>query len=214
MGLFSTDNAFGRFMDRLGKWTALNFLYLLCCLPIITIGPAAAALYAVSLKMARGENVPIAKSYFAAFKQNFKKALAVNIIMLLIALALILSFYYMGQLQAEYAFYKYFKWVMYGVVLVYVVTHIYVYPLLAAFENTVRRTLTNALLLSITHIGATLIMLAISVGPLILCYFIPPAAAYGLFFYLLCGFSVTAFMHSKFFVNIFVQYSQMDDDEV
>lgn len=212
MGLFSTENAFGRFLDKLGKWIILNFLCLLCCLPIVTAGPAVSAMYAVTLKMAKGEPVSPAADFFKAFKQNFKKSFAIHIIMLLVAAVMALSLYYLGQLQTGFVFYRYFKWILYVVMAVYAMVLTYAYPLQAAFENTVRKTLTNALLLSLMHIFATVIMLAISVGPLILCWFVPAVFEYALFFYLLCGFAVTAFLHSKFFVNIFSQYIQTDDE--
>lgn len=217
MGLFSLDNAFGRFMDKVGKWTALNFLYLLSCLPILTAGSATAALYAVSLKLARREEVSVAPAYFTALKQNLKKGILIHLIMLLIGAVMALSLYYIGQLQAEFPFYAYFKWIVYVIALVYTMVLTYVYPLLAVFENTVRQTLMNAMLLSIMHLPATVLMLAISIGPLVLCYFVPAVLEYALFFYLLCGFAATAFLHCQFFVQIFAQYSQKDhevsDDE-
>lgn len=213
MGIFSLDNAFGRFLNRLGNWTALNFLFLLCCIPVLTIGPSAAALYAVSLKMARGEEIVIAKSFFAAFKENFKQGLVVHLIMLLCGAVLLLSLFYIQQLQTAYTFYSYFKWAIYVVVAVYAMVLTYVYPLLAAFENTVKNTLRNALILSVTHLIATVMMLAMTAGVLILCYFYTSLIQYALFFYLFCGVAVTAFMQSKFFVNIFAQYSHNNPSE-
>lgn len=213
MGIFSVDNAFGRFMNKLGNWTALNFLFLLCCIPIVTIGPAVTALYVVSLKMARGEELVAVKSFFAAFKENFKKSLVIHLIMMLCGAVLLLSLYYIGQLQTGYAFYSYFKWVIYVVAVVYAMVLTYVYPLLAAFENTIRNTLRNALLLSVTHLIATILLLAMTAGVLILCYFYTPLIQYALFFYLFCGVAVTAFMQSKLFVNIFAQYATNDHGE-
>lgn len=212
MGLFSLDNAFGRFMDKVGKWAALNFLFLLSCLPILTAGAATAALYAVSLKLARREEVNVISAYFAALKQNLKKGILIHLILLLIGAVMALSLYYLGQLQAEFPFYSYFKWVMYLILLVYAMVVTYVYPLLAAFENSLKQTLMNALLLSVMHLPATVLMLAISIGPTILCYFVPVVLEYALFFYLLCGFAVTAFLHCQFFARIFAQYSQKDHE--
>lgn len=213
MGIFSLDNAFGRFMDRLGKWTALNFLFLLCCIPIVTIGPAVTALYVVSLKMARGEELVVVRSFFAAFRENFKKGLIIHFIMALCGAVLLLSLYDIWQLQTVYAFYRYFKWVICVVAVVYAMVLTYVYPLLAAFENTIMNTLRNALLLSITHLIGTILLLAMTAGVLILCYFYTPLIQYALFFYLFCGVAVTAFMQSKLFVKIFAQYSSNDHSE-
>lgn len=210
MGIFSLDNAFGRFMDKVWKWTILNFLCLICSIPVVTIGPAVTALYYVTLKMARGEDVAIIRSYFRAFKQNFKKGFVIHIVMLLAATVILLNLYYCNQLQNEYELYKYWKCVLYVVGVIYIMVVTYVYPLLSAYENTVWGTLQNALLLPLTHMGWTILMMAITIVPLYLCYINANIMKWGLFIYLLCGFAVIAFIHSKIFVKIFAQYSQKE----
>ena len=213
MGLFSLDNAFGRFMDKVGKWIALNFLCLLCCIPVITAGASVAALYGMSLKMVRGEEGNVITGFFAALKQNLKKGILIHLILLLIGAVMALSLFYINQLQAEFAFYSYFKWIMYVIAVVYAMVVMYSYPLLAVFENTVRQTFMNALLLSVMHLPATVMMLAASAVLPVLCWFVPAALQYVLFFYLLCGFAVIAFVHGQFFVPMFAQYSEVSDDE-
>ena len=133
--------------------------------------------------------------------------------MLLCGAVLLLSLYYIRQLQAGYAFYSYFEWVIYVVMAVYAMVLTFVYPLLANFENTVANTLRNALLLSITHLIGTILMLIMTLGLLIGCYFFAPMFQYVLFFYLFCGVALTAFIKSKLFVKIFAQYSTDDDSE-
>ena len=208
MGIFSLDSAFGKFMDKVWKWIALNFLCLVCSIPILTIGPAFAALFYVSMKMTQGKDVSVIKDYFRAFKQNFKQGFVIHIIMLLIAVVILLNLYYCKQLQNGYVFYKYWEILLYVIAFIYMMTLIYVYPLLATFKNTVKGTLQNALLLPFTHIGWTLLMVAIIVVPLYLCYVNADIMKWGLFFYMLCGFAVIAFIHSKIFIKIFNQYSK------
>ncbi|MBQ8802811.1 MAG: DUF624 domain-containing protein [Tyzzerella sp.] len=212
MGIFSLDNAFGRFMDKVWKWTVLNFLCLICSIPIVTIGPAATALYYVTLKMVRGEDTGIIKRYFHAFKQNFKKAFVIHLMMLLAATIILLNLYYCNQLQSEYELYKYWRYVLYVAGAIYIMVITYVYPLLSAYENTVWGTLKNALLLPIAHIGWTVLMMVISILPLYLCYINITIMKWGIFFYFLCGFAVVAFIHSKIFVRIFVQYSKIEQE--
>lgn len=213
MGIFSMDSAFGRFMDKVWKWTVLNFLCFICCIPIVTIGPAVTALYYVSLKMVRKEDISVVKGYFHAFKQNFKQGLVIHIIMLLVAGLMLLNLYYCRQLQNEYELYKYWKYLLFLIAIIYAMVLTYVYPLLAMFENTVKGTLQNALLLPFTHIGWTLLIMAITGVPLYLCYVNADIMKWGLFFYILCGFAVIAYINSKIFVKIFAQYSQPKENE-
>ena len=51
----SMDNPVFRAMGRAADLFVLNILFLLTCIPVITIGAAQSALYAVTLKMVRGE---------------------------------------------------------------------------------------------------------------------------------------------------------------
>lgn len=213
MGIFSLDNAFGRFMDKVWKWIVLNFLCVVFCIPIVTAGPAIAALFSVSMKMARGEETTVIKGFFRAFKQNFKQAFTIHIIMLVIVAMLLLNLYYCKQLQVDYEFYKYWRYLLYVLLLVYMMVLTYVYPLIATFDNTVRGTLRNALLFPVTHIGWTILMVAITVIPLYLCYINADIMKWGIFFYVTCGFAVIAYVHCMILKRIFVQYLRKVEDK-
>ena len=76
---FNMDNKFFVFMGRVADLLLLNFLCILCCIPVVTAGASITALYYVTLKMARDEESYIARSFFRSFKQNFKQATIINI---------------------------------------------------------------------------------------------------------------------------------------
>ena len=63
-----------RAVETFGNIFALNIIFVLCCIPVVTIGASLTALYSVSMKMAKNEEGPIWKSFIAAFKSNFKRA--------------------------------------------------------------------------------------------------------------------------------------------
>ena len=83
--LFNMDNKFFTVMGRVADLIMLNVVCLICCLPIVTIGASLTALHYVTLKMARNEESYIIRSFFKSFKQNFKQATIINLIMLVIA---------------------------------------------------------------------------------------------------------------------------------
>ena len=62
--IFNMDNKFFTFMGRVADLIILNLLFLLCCIPIVTIGPAITAMYYVTMKMVRNEEAYIARSFF------------------------------------------------------------------------------------------------------------------------------------------------------
>ncbi len=211
MGIFSMDNAIGRFLDLVWKWIVLNFLCLIFSLPIITIGPSVTAMYSVLLKIAKRENVTLVKDYFRSFKQNLKQAILIEVFLLVAAVLIGFTTYYCRQLRKDYEFYEYWLYAVYFVMFVYLMAASYIYPLLSMFENTVKETLKNALLLPIAHIGWTLLILIISIGPLYLCYVNADIMKWGLLFYLLCGFAVIGQINSVIFVKIFSQYQQRQE---
>ena len=78
--MFSLNSFFSRKMTKLFDLCWLNVLCLVTCIPIITIGPAFTALYTVLLAMSKDQEAPVTKMFFRAFKENFKKGLAVGLI--------------------------------------------------------------------------------------------------------------------------------------
>ena len=76
MKLFSMDGKFLNIFNRITDLVVLNLLWILCCLPIFTIGAATSALYQVTLQMAEDRESYIAQSFFHAFLENFKQATA------------------------------------------------------------------------------------------------------------------------------------------
>ena len=57
--LFDPNSAFSRGMERVWTLVVLNVLWVLCSLPVVTIGPSTAALYQVLGKVMQGEDSPI-----------------------------------------------------------------------------------------------------------------------------------------------------------
>ena len=64
-------------LSRLADLFWLNLLYIICCIPLVTVGAASTALYYVTLKMAKDEEGYITRSYFKSFKDNFVQATAI-----------------------------------------------------------------------------------------------------------------------------------------
>ena len=69
--IFNLDSPFVQFMSRVADLMWLNILFLLCCIPIFTVGASTTAMYYVTLKMVRNEDSYITKSFIKSFKQNF-----------------------------------------------------------------------------------------------------------------------------------------------
>ena len=71
MRLDVTDNPVISGMSRIFDMMCLNVLWLVCSLPIFTIGASTTAMYTVMLKVVKNEEGYIVKGFFKAFKENF-----------------------------------------------------------------------------------------------------------------------------------------------
>ena len=81
-GIFNYDNPFWRFIGKFCDVMILNVLWVLCSIPVVTMGASTTAVYYVTLKLVRDEEGPTIRSFFRSFKENFRQATIIWLIML------------------------------------------------------------------------------------------------------------------------------------
>lgn len=152
-----------RFLNQLGDVMGMSMLWLVCSLPLITIGASTAGLYAVVM---REEMDGVVKPFFKGFRSSFRKATAAEGIFLLIGGILLADLSWLRGMEAE--------WVSLLAALIRVLmalaaaTAIYTFPLIAVFEQSLRQTLKNALLIALSNLPTTLLLLAAHAIPVLL----------------------------------------------
>ncbi len=201
--LFNLDNPVWRFMGKLVDVFILTMLWFICCIPIVTIGPASTAVYYVTLKLVRDEESYTVRSFFKSFKENFKQGVAIGLIMTALGIFFaydIYAYFAMGtQVMTILGI------LFLGIFLLYLFTLTYVYPLQAKFYNTVFHTLRNALFMSVKHVFRSFLMVIIAVVVWVGVLFFPPL--------LLLSFGLIAFLQSYFLVKVFDKYIPKEEDE-
>lgn len=205
--LFSLDSPAYRFMYRAAELSLLNALCIVCCLPVVTIGPAMAALYYVTMKLSRDESPPLIRSFFQAFRDNFRQALPVWLMQLLLGILLVGDILYCIQIRQGGLFGEIMLCVSVLLAVLFLMLSHYLFPLVAKFRNPLVLTFRNALLLSVGHLWGTLLMLAVTLVPLVMIYLYAGLLSWGLLYYLLVGVALTAYLHSRVLVNIFGYYT-------
>ena len=163
--IFDYDNNFFAGISKVSDTIILNFLFVICSIPIVTIGASTTALYCVSMKSTRDEDVYAVKEFFKQFKQNFKESTIIWLILLLVASFIGLDFY-MCSLMSNDILSTAFKFIFTLISIVIGFIVVYVFPLVARVENSIKNTLMNAVLMSIKHLPYTLIMLVLTLMPL------------------------------------------------
>ena len=127
--LFNMDNPFWRFMGKIADVIILNLLWIICCIPIITIGPATTATYYVALRLADDQDGYIFKNFFKSFKQNFRQGVIIGVIMTVIGAFFAYDLYLYRQLSGGMI--KYLSMIMLGIMILYLFALTYVFPILA-----------------------------------------------------------------------------------
>ena len=89
--LFNPDNPFWNFIGKIVGICVLSMVFTLCCLPIVTIGPACAAMYYAVVKSIRRERSYYITEFFRAFRENLKKGIVANLILLTLAVMMFLT---------------------------------------------------------------------------------------------------------------------------
>ena len=210
--LFNMDNKFFTFMSRVADLIILNLLCLVCCIPIVTIGPSVSAMFYVTLKMVRNEESYIVRGFFKSFKQNLKQGIIINLIMLAAGVLLAIDISICRGTAGSLG--KVLIVIFMMILVIYLMLFMYIYPVLAKFYNTIRNTFINAFLMSIRHLPYTVLMILISAAPA-LVLFIPSAHIQSTVILLLVlfGFSGIAYINSHFLVKIFDKYIPEENSE-
>ena len=201
--LFSMDGTLFRFLSKVADMMILNLLFILCCLPVVTIGASATALSYVSLKMKDQEEGYIWKSFFRSFKQNFGQATVIWLIMLVLGAVLGVDLWLTGAMQGNM---QLMMRVCVGAgILVWVMVFLYVFPLQSRFYNTIGTTMKNALLLAIGNFPKTACMILVLIGAAVLTFWDNMTFWYGILVWLMFGFAVIAWINSRFLYGIFAK---------
>ena len=164
--LFDLNNPFFSFLSKVADVIILSCLWFVCCLPIITIGPATSALYYVTLKLARKEDVQVTSCFFKGFKNNFKQGVVYSF--LFVILGAILVFDYMVAMGMPGTAGSVCCGIFFALGVWLLCTMFYTFPLQAQFYNTVKQTVINAMILAVRKFPMTVVVFFINIIPVIL----------------------------------------------
>lgn len=206
--LFRPDSPAMRFMSNVADLVALNLIWLVCCLPIVTIGPACTAMCYVARGIARGEAPVILQTFFRAFRENFRQSLAVFLI-LLVPVCLAAAYLLMAA-SGGLEHLPVLKYLCYLSMVIVSVVCSYVYPLIAHFDNTVGNTLKNAFLLPLANPFLALVVTALNLLPVLLLLVNAGMFARCVIFWLLGGCALTAVINAKMLGALFAQLTPQE----
>lgn len=206
----NTDGRVMNFLSRLGDMFILNVLYLISCIPVVTIGAATTALYYNTLKMAENRESYVWREYWKAFRQNFKQATIVWMILLACIFILGSDVLLLGGMSKALGSVVALIVIVLGIFLI--MTGVYVFPVLARFDNTVKNTFKNALIMAVRHLPSTIVIVILHGLPLLPAMVSIQVFLKGALVVLLFTVSILAYFQSKLFTRIFSNYYPKDKE--
>lgn len=177
-------------MEKVGDLLLVNLLFVVCSLPVVTIGASATAMYYVLGRIRRQEGT-VTKDFFRSFRENFRQATLYWGVLLLVALALYWNFRLISGWTGT----------LYSVMMVSLILVRWfavswgslVFPLLSRFDSTSAVTARNAGILVLAVPLRTLAAAAINALPVALAVFLPGVFALAAVLWLFCLFSAGAY---------------------
>ena len=189
-------------MGRVWDLVILNWLFLLCSLPLVTAGAALTALHRVLLQIVREDDTYLARTFFGTFKREFRQSTLLWLPMLLAAAVLLADQVFLlpvftglprAALFAATVFFEVF----------WLVLLIYAFPMLARYTNTLKQTVKNAILVAVWQFPQTILCAAFYLAlPLIYAFYTPAQPAV-MILYLIGGFSVPALLADTVLNRVF-----------
>ena len=207
--LLNPEGVFFQFLSRIGDLIILNFLFMICCIPVVTAGAAYAALCKVCMDMVYEQEAGIVKGFFLAFKENFKQATLVWVAELIVLVSLVCD----GLLVISYFPGSKAMLILLGVLAFLVLcicTHMI--PLLIRYRNTLRQHLSNAMVLAVIRLPRTVLMVLISALPLIV-FLLSAVTATTVFwdtlvFWLAIGLAVCAYLNMNIYKGVYTKLEE------
>lgn len=169
--IFNLDGPVISFLNKLTDLILLNFLAAICCIPIFTVGASLTALNYVALKMVRNEEGYLIKSFFKSFKENFKQATIIWLIMLVVTFIFGGDIFIMKYSNLEFPKWLTVSMAAVGMLMVFAMMH--VFPVLARFENSVKGTFKNSFFMGVLSLPKTIVMMVCWIIPAVIVVFVP-----------------------------------------
>lgn len=183
MSLFSADNKLIQFIDKYVDFMQLQLMTLICCLPLLTVGPAYTAKYYTSMKLARGEAPNVIKSFLKSFKENFRQGVVLELAAVPAVLIIAVDWYLIGSTHLGTLTYVLLS-VMIAVTFVVSTVYAFAFPLLARYNAGTGMILKSALTVGMGKLWVSVLFLLFTVVLVAACI---EWIVYGVFVWLIGG---------------------------
>lgn len=204
MKFLSYDSPLGKIGTTLFDLIWLQILVVLTSIPLFTIGASFTAMHTVLLKMYRDNLTSVSKEYFRAFAANFKQSTLIWLLYMVCIAVMVAD--YLLSIQIPDTGLRIVLQLLPIPLVILCITLTWVFVLLSRYQNTIRQTLKNSLLICISRPFTTIGMLLICAVPVVLLIFVPSMTMLVVFM----GISTAGYMCAILYSRIFDQLEGTD----
>lgn len=204
MKFLSYDSPLGKIGTTLFDLIWLQILLVLTSIPLFTIGASFTAMHTVLLKMYRDELTSVSKEYFRAFASNFKQATLIWLLYMVCIAVMVAD--YLLSIQIPDTGLRIVLQLLPIPLIILCITLTWVFVLQSRYQNTIRQTLKNSLLICISRPFTTVGMILISAVPAVLLVFVPSMTMLVVFM----GITTAGYMCAILYSRIFDQLEGTD----
>jgi uncharacterized membrane protein YesL len=148
-------------LENITNLFVLNLLWILSCIPIVTIAPATSAMYSVIRQWKTKEDPSVFRSFFLYFKLNFKQSFLIGIIWFIVSLLLYFDYFFMIQMHSGLK--VLFMVPLFFVFLLFMFTSAFLFPVMTHYKVTWKNVIKNSFFVSVAHFPTTLLILVVLV---------------------------------------------------
>ncbi|PXV95849.1 uncharacterized protein DUF624 [Lachnotalea glycerini] len=173
--IFRLDGVIMNFLSKVSDICIISILWLLCCLPMVTIGASTTAAYYTIVKVVRRQTGTLHQEFVKSFKSNFKDSLLTNLIYLVIkgilGVNICLVFQSLETTNSSFALDLLFIYVIFFLLVIGV--EIYTYPILSRFVMGRIQLVMFSIMLLFRHFPTTLLFITLFILSVVIMIVFP-----------------------------------------
>lgn len=153
-GIFSYDGPIYKICELIYETCMLNILWIIGCIPIVTIGASTTALYSVYNSKISGKGYKIYSDFFKAYKKNIRQA---SILGTIITIMLCMGIYNMTRISSFKGNYVWLQYVHIFIIFQILLISNYIFSLIDRTTMNITDIIVNAVILAYKNIIISII---------------------------------------------------------
>ncbi|MDO5402745.1 MAG: YesL family protein [Eubacteriales bacterium] len=209
-GIFRQDSKFTIVLNRIVDVVVLNMVFLLTCIPVITIGASLTSMYGVTLKWVNHEEPYVVRTYFKIWKESFVQSTICWMLEALVFMVIVMDVRVSAFVTGGFQLLLFVVTGLLGII--WLMSVMFVFPVIAKFQLPVKNILINSVCMPLSNLMSAITVIGISILPVIIA--VSSSRIFYLWVYLIImGWFAAIAYGASFFINrIFKMF--IDSEEI